>query len=475
LASLVIITLVGGLVMIWHTYRMDGLLTEIVDRDVAAFLAAESLGTALINQKGFVSYYFLDGDEEWLRQLSEYRRIFTIWLDKTRAISETTDQQAAVDKIEREYRAYVAAKDRVIEHYKGGEREEGATLHRMVRDHFFKIFDLCEAYKRMHKARIRQAKGESQVQARRLRIIAVAGMMMNLMLGMLLVFMLVRQILGPLRRLAREADSDEGGDRPEDEITALSRSVRGLIRNADQTHTELKRSRKHLLQSEKMAMVGQLAAGTAHSIRNPLTSVKMRLFSLSRSIDLSAEQKEDFEVISDEIRHIDTVVQNFLEFSRPPRLKMQRISPSAVVEMAMQLLAYRLTSYGVRVEIRRERPLPDIQADPEQLKEVLVNIIVNACEAMASGGNVVISEEEERREFGADFAVIRLTDNGPGVPESLREQIFQPFFTTKEEGTGLGLSIASRIVEEHGGWLDVTSKEGEGAVFVIMLPVVRKS
>ena len=107
----------------------------------------------------------------------------------------------------------------------------------------------------------------------------------------------------------------------------------------DTTRIELEQSREHLLQSEKLAQIGKLAAGVAHSIRNPLTSVKMRLFSLERTLSLSAAQKEDFDVISEEIRHIDTIVGNFLEFSRPPKLKIQKASPSEVVDMAVQLSA----------------------------------------------------------------------------------------------------------------------------------------
>ncbi len=150
---------------------------------------------------------------------------------------------------------------------------------------------------------------------------------------------------------------------------------------------------------------------------------------------------------------------------------MQQTSPSVVVDLVIQLLEHRLKSYDVTIKIVRGRSLPEIQVDPEQLKEVLVNIVMNACEAMERGGKVVIYEEETFVKPLGRVAVIRLSDNGPGIPESIREKIFQPFFTTKEDGTGLGLSIATRIVEEHKGWLDVTSKEGEGTTFVITLLV----
>jgi signal transduction histidine kinase len=220
-----------------------------------------------------------------------------------------------------------------------------------------------------------------------------------------------------------------------------------------------------------MALVGKLAASMAHSIRNPFTSVKMRLFSLGRSLDLDDVQKDDFDVISAEIRHIDTIVQNFLEFSRPPKLKMTSISPSSVVDSTLRLLAHRLKSYDVSVAVNRWVPLPVVPADVEQLKEVVVNLMVNACEAMTGGGSIVIEEKAETHPRMGPSAVIRVSDNGPGIPAHLRDKIFQPFFSTKEEGTGLGLSIAQRIITEHGGCLEMESTEGRGTSFSIILPV----
>ena len=150
---------------------------------------------------------------------------------------------------------------------------------------------------------------------------------------------------------------------------------------------------------------------------------------------------------------------------------MQQISPSIVVDMGLQLLEHRLKSYDVTVNVIREHPLPEIQADPEQLKEVLVNLIINACEAMEQGGSIDIEEEENFAAPLGRVAIIRIKDNGPGIPESIQDNIFQPFFSAKEEGTGLGLSIAARIVQEHQGRLNVQSKEGQGATFIITLPI----
>jgi signal transduction histidine kinase len=196
----------------------------------------------------------------------------------------------------------------------------------------------------------------------------------------------------------------------------------------------------------------------------------MRLFSMERTLELTATQREDIEVISEEIRHIDTIVRNFLEFSRPPKLKIQSVSPSDVVDSAIQLLRHRIESYGVEVEVYRQRKLPEVDGDPEQLKEVLVNLMVNACDAMADGGKITIREEAGQTKPMGRVAVIRVSDTGPGVPEGIKEKVFQPFFSTKEEGTGLGLSIAARIIQDHKGCLNLRSREGKGATFIITLP-----
>ena len=469
LTFLVLITLGSSLVMVWYTYQMEGLLTSIIENNLTAYQVAESLETALVNQKGFVSYYFMDGNPNWLRQLEIYRQIFNEQIKKAESLAETEYQKNALKKLEAEYNLYRSGKDSVIEHYRSGDLEKGKELHENVRSHFFKTLDLCEEYEKEHSNRIRVAANKSHLQAYRLRIIAGTSMLFVFFLTALLAFVLLKHILGPVRRLALEADRERDSPMSEDEIKSLSRSVRGLLEDMDHTHIELEKSREHLMQSEKMAMVGKLAAGMAHSIRNPLTSVKMRLFSLGRTLDLSETEEDDLKVISEEIRHIDTIVQNFLEFSRPPRLKMQPVSPSDVVDLTIQLLRHRLESCDVRIKLCRNKPLPAIQADPEQLKEVFVNLIVNACESMEGSGLIEIYEKEIL--IKASYcAQIEFKDQGTGIPESIRDEIFQPFFTTKEEGTGLGLSIAARIIEEHGGRLEYKNNESKGSAFIVTIP-----
>ena len=227
LAALVFITLAGGFVTVWYSLRMEGLLSTVTEKELAAFQTAEALEMALANQKGFLSYYFIEGNPEWLRQLGEYRQIFKERLKNALASAGSEDEEKVLRRIKTEYARYIEIKDRVIGLYQMGNREEGIRLHRQVRDIFFSVLELCEKFKEIHEHKIKQVKSDSQDEAAKLRVIAAAAVMIGVLLAALLAFVLGHQILSPVRRLAAEADKTLSPEKDENEVTALSRSVRG--------------------------------------------------------------------------------------------------------------------------------------------------------------------------------------------------------------------------------------------------------
>lgn len=470
LALLVLITVGGGLVSIWHVLKMERAFFMVTDAEMPALEAAQALKNSLMMQKGYVTYYFQDGDPNWLEQLNKHHTAFEEWLRQARRWAESDAERQIVNEIDSRYIRYRHQRDQVVDLYRKGNKEEGFKLQKEVRRDFFQIIQLCGDYQMMHEKSVAKSVKANRKRAETVYRMALVALVCAVALGLLLGFTLIQQVLEPIRQLAIGADKPAGGEIMEDEVKALGNRFDSLLRDIDQTRDKLEWSREHLQQSEKWAMVGKLAAGIAHSVRNPLTSVKMRLFSLERSLALNTHQTEDFEVISDEIRNIDKIVNNFLAYSRPPKLRMRGVSPSEIVDTAVQLLRHRLESYNVTVTVKRGDRLPMIAADPDQLKEVLVNLIVNACDVMPDGGNIWIEENTTESDNGGQLVVISVKDDGPGISESTRTKIFQPFFSTKEEGTGLGLSIALKIVEEHGGWLDIQSDAGAGACFIITLP-----
>ncbi len=470
-AILVSITVVGGLLMIWYTYKTEKIFQTIIDRNIIVYQSAESLATALVKHKGFVSYYLLDKNPAWINRLHQARDEFTEHMASVKSLVEEDWEKQAIAQIEAKYADYISTKDSVIDLYMKNEFDKGYTIHETTRERFSQILNLCEQFKTFHKNKISEAIETSREESNGLRYMALMAIIIVIILSLLINYIFARHILEPIRKIAEEAYIQGNSPSSTNEVTALELSVHGLIKNTEQVHQDLKKSQETLLQSEKMALLGKLAAGTAHSIRNPLTSVKMRLFSLNRSCAFTDAQQEDFNVISGEIQQINKIVDNFLEFSRPPKLKTRNMSPSFIVDSALNLLDQRLQSYRVSVKLVRSSPLSETRVDPDQLKEVIVNIIINACEAIKHDGQIIISEEERFVHPLEKVAIIRIMDDGPGIPGDIQSEIFNPFFTTKDHGTGLGLSIAYNIICEHGGWLDVSSKEGQGAAFVITLPV----
>jgi signal transduction histidine kinase len=470
LGGLLLVNMTGPIIMILYAAMARDLYTTTADKDLAALTAAHELENALLNQKGYATYYYLSQDPAWLTKLDDSRRSFALWLERIRADLGAPEAVGLVEDIATAYKRYTAAKDTVIDLYQQGRVEAAKGQHWGVRDDFDGLRELCERFKTFYRDRMRHT---SQVYLERTDMVmgvAVIGVVINATLGFFLAYVLVGQILDPIRRLAWGNQGNTVAAGLSDEVKAIGQKFRDLEKDVDQAHLDLEQSRDHLMQSEKLAMAGKLAAGVAHTIRNPLTSVKMRLFSLERGLKLDPSQQEDFEVIAEEIGHIDTIVRNFLEFARPPKLTAQPVSLSAVVDTTLTLLKHRLESYNVVVSLERGRPLPQISADPDQLKEGLVNLVLNACEAMIEGGRIVIREETGVLEPHGRVLAVRVTDSGPGIAPALLERIFQPFFTTKGEGSGLGLAIVKRIVEEHGGWITAQSPEGRGASFTMVFP-----
>ena len=216
----------------------------------------------------------------------------------------------------------------------------------------------------------------------------------------------------------------------------------------------------------------ELAGSFAHSLRNPLTSIKMRLYSLSR-LNLPESQHHDLNVIVDEINNIESLVKSFLKLSRSSKINPEPVSLSEIVEKTLELLKPEMEHKQIQILGQGTKNLPLCLIDPNKLKEALINLIVNGYEAVENGDGVItICEEVVDHELLGYCALVEIRDNGKGIPKETQPRLFEPFFTTKADGTGLGLCIAKNIIETHGGTLTFSSIEGEGSIFSIHLPCI---
>lgn len=233
--------------------------------------------------------------------------------------------------------------------------------------------------------------------------------------------------------------------------------------------TNLRSLEEQMQRSDRLAMIGQIAAGTAHEIRNPLTSIRGFLQMFKKTLrDKGMSREYSYtEVMLSEIDRINELVSEFLLLSKPKDITFDHVDVVTVINEMLPIITNEALLHDVSVHFHPAGSLPRIVADRELLKQVFLNICKNGIEAMTEGGTLTITV---RADTDSDSKVlIEVHDTGPGIPAFLIDKIFDPFFTTKENGTGLGLSVCQRIVHDHGGSLRVSSK-GFGTTFTISIP-----
>ncbi len=234
--------------------------------------------------------------------------------------------------------------------------------------------------------------------------------------------------------------------------------------------TEKRRLQEQLIQSEKMSAIGQLIAGVAHDLNNPLASVVGFSDFLAEAGEVPPRLAEPLQVIRQEAERAATIVKNLLSFARRQEGERQRQPIKPILESTLQLLANQLMASRIEATLRVEPGLPDVEVNGNQIKQVFVNVINNGAQAIAEtgqGGRIWVTAKR-----WLDGVAVSVTDSGPGIPEEIAARVFEPFFTTKPEGkgTGLGLSICQGILKEHGGRLTLEAKPGAGATFIVELP-----
>jgi two-component system NtrC family sensor kinase len=234
--------------------------------------------------------------------------------------------------------------------------------------------------------------------------------------------------------------------------------------------TEQKLMEEQLVQSTKLAAVGELATNIAHEINNPLTSVLGYTSFLQKRMGQDDQLKHDLQIIENEAKRARAIVRNLLDFARQAPLRTELVDINQVVTDTVDIVKPLAQNASIKIQVNLNKNLPPLWVDVNQIKQVFLNLINNAITAMPKGGTLKIVTERSRR-----FAVIKFIDSGIGISATHLPKVFDPFFTTKGEGkgTGLGLSISYRIVQEHGGTITVRSKEGRGSEFAVQLPLAR--
>lgn len=299
----------------------------------------------------------------------------------------------------------------------------------------------------------------------------------SLALVVVAVGLLFRAVTRPMKKLSLAMDGMATGPpldlsqdvSRDDEIGILQRSFTSMVRKLRQAEEERKLTQKRLAFAEKMASIGKFTATISHEINNPLGGLLNCVHAFKKR-NLSERKKQEYlSLMEDGIERIQKRVRDLLEYARPHELKLIPSDINALVEKGLSFLDFSLKKADISVEKHLEDQLPaDTLVDPNQIEQVLINIFLNALQAMEKGGKLSV-----RTAFLNGVCRIEISDTGPGIPADIHSRVFDLFFTTKEAqgGTGLGLPISQRIVESHGGNLNIVSQEQRGTTVVIELPV----
>jgi signal transduction histidine kinase len=248
-------------------------------------------------------------------------------------------------------------------------------------------------------------------------------------------------------------------------LTLLASQSAIAIENAT-LHRDEMEARERLRQSEKLAALGKLSAGLAHELRNPLNTISMLIYAMSQEMLPNGPFAADLNVVQGELRRMSLLIEQFLEFARPRPPHFQRERLEEIIEETLLLIGPEARARGIMVYKEWDGDLPRVWVDGAQMKQVFLNLLLNALQAMPNGGKLTV-----RLHVSGGNLLAAIADEGEGICPEVRANLFQPFFSTKQGGTGLGLSISQRIVESHNGRLRLFSQSGVGTTVVVRLPL----
>jgi signal transduction histidine kinase len=225
-----------------------------------------------------------------------------------------------------------------------------------------------------------------------------------------------------------------------------------------------------LRKADRLAAIGGMTAAVAHEIKNPLGSMKGAVQLLADS-EIPTDSREYVRIISEEINRLNGLVQDFLQFARPLNLEPAPEVLPDIIGKSVDLLKRDSRLEDVEVVVKSDENIPEVNIDAEKIRQVIINLVMNAAESMNWSGRIEVKSELQPHLIDTEWIFVSVTDNGPGVPEEAVPRLFEPFFTTRTQGSGLGLAISRQIIEGHGGRLRLDTEYKNGARFLIELPL----
>ncbi len=458
--ALVIVCAASSYLTLAGLSRIHSALDQMKAEEEGVRLALE-LASAVRDQYAHQAHTIIIGDESHLGFYRQAQARVLSLTKQLRAQVQTPESHALVDDIERASGELdLIFRSRIVPAVVRNDRQLVQAEHARAQLVVTRIQDAAEALVERFEARIAQARGSATQVVKRTHYWMFALLLGTPLLAAAVTYSIGRSIARPIGKLREGAQRLGSGDldtridvSSPDEFGALAQQFNAMT-------VALKEHQAKLLQSEKLASVGRLAAGVAHEINNPLGVILGYTRLMRKRADTAT--KEDLAVIEEETLRCKEIVEGLLDLSRPQQIGREQIPLRGECEEIVARLRDAKLLDGVKVEIDGAAIA---QGHPSKLTQVLWNLIRNAVEAAGPGGHVTVAVEERAQE-----TTVAVRDSGPGLDETALSRLFEPFFTTKEKGTGLGLAVSRAIARAHGGDIDAANAPDGGAVFTLRLP-----
>lgn len=465
-----IVILAVGILAAWYVVRLQNASSDLLDWNVSSIRAAEELEIVIRETRYRLNQFLLTDDRSNLNDAFALRGTTEEWIAEAERLATTAEEKELLNQVRAGYRRFLDESSRLT----SGEADAEFVRH-MARDILpVEVLRPARLYLDLNEQHLARSSEENKAVADRL----VAGLLLlgfcGAVAGLVVGYGLARgisrsifQLSVPVRDVAGQLDEVVGpvSVSADPALEDLEQILQLVSERVATVIAQLQASQRAAVRAEQLASLGQFAAGLAHELRNPLMSMKI-LVQAAQERGASAELSgRDLSVLDEEIRRLEQLVQGFLDFARPPETVRRAISLTEVLPPSVNLVAAQAARRGVAVGCEIDPELPPVAADTGQLRQVILNLLLNALDATPSGGRVDVAAHRQNGD-----AVVSVTDTGCGLPEDLGETIFEPFVSHRETGIGLGLSICRRIVETHHGFITARTRPEGGSVFTFTIP-----
>lgn len=462
------------LVSAWYINKFQAEISKILAKNVESLIAAQQLEISLRQLRFNCFLYAVQPDPMLLREIEQNNKAFEEALERAERAVLAPEESVYLEAIEQGYQDYRGEFQRLrAEVDQKGPRQD---FLRLADSHPVRhIVEPCRQLLALNEEMMAETFQEQLRLSRwlglALLLLGVGGPLSGILAGYGVARGLTRsiyQLSVRVQDMAQQLEQEVGSVRlsPAQDIRNLDGQLEHVVARVAEVTERLRRQEQEMLRTEQLAGLGQLAAGLAHEVRNPLQSVKLLIESALRSEGRRDLNQRDLQVIHGELARLEQTLQEFLDFARPPALRRQRLDLREPLQAALALIRTRARQQHVLIQSQLPEHPVLVEVDRDQFQTVLVNLLLNALDAMPQGGTLDVT----LRQDDAEGTVLTVADTGPGIPADILPRLFTPFVSSKPTGTGLGLSLSQRIVQEHGGLVTAHNRQEGGACFRIVLP-----